>query len=60
MYDRVTPAGSCEVVNWTFPRQPPMLVRFNVKSVEPTKLSSGRKTVEGAALKVKLGVCSCS
>jgi hypothetical protein len=53
IYDKVTPAGNCEVVNWTSPRQPPMLVRVNVKSVEPTKTSWGRRTVEGATFKAK-------
>ena len=35
-----------------------MLVRFSVKSVEPTKSFGGRKTVEGATLKAKSGLCA--
>ena len=58
-YDRVTPWGSCEVVNWMLPPQPLMLVRFNVKSVEPAKMSWGRRRVEGVAFRVKLGVGCC-
>jgi hypothetical protein len=57
IFDRVTPGGSCEVVNWMSPCQPLMLVRFNVKSVEPTKTSGGREAVEGATLKAKPGPC---
>jgi hypothetical protein len=34
-----------------------MLVRFNVKSVEPTKTSGGREAVKGATLKAKPGPC---
>jgi len=41
------------------PPQPLMLVRFNVKSVEPAKTSWGRRRVEGVAFKAKLGVGCC-
>jgi hypothetical protein len=34
-----------------------MLVRVNVKSVEPTKSFMGREAVEGATLKAKSRVC---
>ncbi len=57
--DRVTPAGSCEAVNWTLPFQLLMLVRVNVNSVEPTKTFWGRETVEGATFRAKLGFGCC-
>ena len=58
-YDRVTPGGSCEVVNCTLPPHLLMLVRFKVKSVEPEKTSWGRRRVEGVAFRAKLGVGCC-
>ncbi len=58
IFETVKPGGSFEVVNWTLPLQLLMLVRFNLKSVEPAKSPGCRKTVEGATLKAKPGLCS--